>query len=78
VVAAAAAGPAELIRDGEDGLLVPPENPAALAEAIKAVLNDRAGAQALAAKGRQRFEHEFSREVVVSQWRRFLATVEKL
>lgn len=77
-VAVAAAGPSELIRDGEDGLLVPLENPVALAEAIKALLNDRVLAQSLAAQGRRRFDREFSRDVVVGQWRRFLATVEKL
>jgi glycosyltransferase involved in cell wall biosynthesis len=78
VVAVAAAGPAELIRGGEDGLLVPHENPAALAQVIKGLLDDRALARTLAAKGRRRFECELSRDVVVSQWRQFLATVEKL
>jgi glycosyltransferase involved in cell wall biosynthesis len=77
-VAVAAAGPAELIRDGEDGVLVPLENPGALAGAIGGLLDDRVRAQTLAAAGRRRFEREFSRDVVVCRWRRFLATVEKL
>jgi glycosyltransferase involved in cell wall biosynthesis len=76
-VAVAAAGPAELIHDGEDGLLVPHEDPAALAEAINALLDDRARAGALAAQGRRRFETEFCRAAVLAQWRDFLATVEK-
>jgi glycosyltransferase involved in cell wall biosynthesis len=76
-VAVAAAGPAELIHDGQDGLLVPHENPTALAEAINALLDDQARAQALAAAGRRRFETEFSRAVVLTKWRDFLAAVEK-
>ncbi len=76
-VAVAAAGPAELIRDGEDGLLVPHEDPPALADAVNALLDDRVRAQALAGAGRRRFEEEFSRAAVVGQWRDFLATVEK-
>ncbi len=76
-VAVAAAGPAELIRDGADGLLVPHEDAPALADAVNALLDDRARARALAAAGRRRFETEFSRAVVVAQWRDFLATVEK-
>jgi len=76
-VAVAAAGPAELIRDRHDGLLVPHENPIALADAMNALLDDRARTQALAAAGRRRFETDFSRPVVLAKWRAFLATVEK-
>jgi glycosyltransferase involved in cell wall biosynthesis len=76
-VAVAAAGPAELIHDRQDGLLVPHESPPALAEAINALLDDPARAHALAAAGRRRFEFEFSRAVVLTKWREFLATVEK-
>ena len=77
VVAVAAAGPAELIRDGVDGLLVAHEDPAALASAISGLLDDPARARALAAAGRRRFEQEFARPAVVERWRHFLAGVEK-
>jgi glycosyltransferase involved in cell wall biosynthesis len=76
-VAVAAAGPAELIHGGEDGELVPHEDPVTLAEAINGLLDDRARAHALAAAGRRRFEGEFSQAAVVGEWRTFLATVEK-
>jgi glycosyltransferase involved in cell wall biosynthesis len=46
----------ELVRDGETGRLVPPRRPAALAEAICAVLADPTAAQAMARAGRKRVE----------------------
>ena len=75
VVAAAADGPRELITNGVDGLLVPMEDPAALAEAIGTMLEDRVSAAALAAAGRQTFLAQFSETPVVARWREFLATV---
>jgi glycosyltransferase involved in cell wall biosynthesis len=75
VVAAAADGPRELITPGSDGLLVPIEDPAALAEAIATLLQDRAKAAALAAAGRRTFLAQFSEAPVVARWREFLAAV---
>lgn len=72
VVACAADGPRELIRDGQDGLLVPRDDPAALAAAIRRLLGDPALRRALAQAGRARFEAEFSRDMVVERWRCFL------
>ncbi len=51
VVAAASDGPRELITPERDGLLVPPEDPKALADAIAGVLDDPARAAALARSG---------------------------
>jgi glycosyltransferase involved in cell wall biosynthesis len=42
VVASAVGGVTEMIRDGVEGLLVPPANPGALAAALKQMLNDPA------------------------------------
>lgn len=47
-------GPAEIIRDGESGLLVPPADPQALASAMRRVLTDPALAQRLAERGQAR------------------------
>ncbi|MCX7384382.1 MAG: glycosyltransferase [Alphaproteobacteria bacterium] len=75
VVAVAADGPRELIRDGADGLLVPHEDPAALAGGIARALDDAPLAARLAAAGRARFEAEFAEATVLEQWRGFLAAV---
>ncbi|MBV9757346.1 MAG: glycosyltransferase, partial [Alphaproteobacteria bacterium] len=75
VIAAAADGPRELITPGRDGLLVPLEDATALAQAIAALLADRAQAAALAAAGRARFLAEFAEAPVVARWRAFLAAV---
>ena len=77
VVAAAAAGPVELIEDGRTGLLVAVEDERALAEAIGAVLGDRALAARLAAAGRAEFERAHAEAPVLARWRAFLASVER-
>ncbi len=77
VIAAGVDGPAELIRSGRDGLLVPPDDPPALAEALASLLRDAAGARELAAAARARFDTEFAEAPVVARWRGFLAGVEK-
>ena len=60
VVATAVEGMPELVRDGETGRLVPPRDPAALADAIAAALADPTAAQAMARAGRKRVELHFS------------------
>ncbi len=75
LVAFDAAGPAELIRNGADGLLVRLEDTAALADAIASLLAGRARAEALAAAGRARFAAEFAAAPVVATWQRFFAEV---
>lgn len=78
VVAAASAGPRELIRPVVDGLLVPVEDPSALGEAIRSVLDDPVRAAALATAGRARYETEFAETPVLARWRAFLGSVEKV
>ncbi|GAC1337749.1 MAG: glycosyltransferase [Acetobacteraceae bacterium] len=75
VIAAAAAGPSELIAPGRSGLLVPLEDPAALAEAIGAVLEDQALADRLAAAGRAVYEAEHAEAPVLQRWRSGLASM---
>lgn len=77
VVAAEAAGPAELIRDGQDGLLVPQGDPAMLAAAIGGLLDDTAAAAGLAYAGRLRYEAEYAETPVLARWRRFLEMAEQ-
>ncbi len=77
VVAADAAGPLELIVRDRDGLLVPREDPSALAAAISDVLADRALAARLALAGRARYEAEHAEASVVALWRTALAAMER-
>ena len=68
VVAAAAQGPSQLIVDGENGLLVPVDDPEQLALAIKRVLADQALAAHLKEKGKECYSKNFSRAVVVPEY----------
>ena len=77
VIAAAADGPRELIAPGADGVLVPPEDRDALADAIVGLCDDPARGAALAEAGRLRYEAEYAPAPVIARWRQFLATVEK-
>ena len=69
MVAAASQGPAWLIDDGQDGLLVPIDEPPAMAAAMTRLLEDPALAARLAARGRARFEAEFTEAAIIRQYR---------
>jgi glycosyltransferase involved in cell wall biosynthesis len=60
VIATAVGGTPELIIDGETGVLVPPRDPRALADAITALIADPGRARTLGLAGRERAEREFS------------------
>jgi glycosyltransferase involved in cell wall biosynthesis len=57
----------ELILDGETGLLVPPRNPEALAQAILRVIENPVRARAMARAGRKRVEALFSTRAKVER-----------
>lgn len=69
VVAAAAMGHLETVSDGDTGLLVTPGDPAAMAEAVRRLMDDPALAARLGERGRQRALERFS----VQRYRRELA-----
>lgn len=73
VVACRAAGPEELIGHGVTGLLVPIDDPSALAGAIRQVQEDRALADAMAAAGRAAWARDFAPAPVLARWRSLLA-----
>jgi glycosyltransferase involved in cell wall biosynthesis len=60
VVASAVSAAPEIVEDGRTGLLVPPDDPAALAEAVGGLLDDPARAAAFGAAAAERARAEFS------------------
>lgn len=60
VVSCPVSGIPELVEHGHTGLLVPPNDPAALAAAIERLLEDRSLASRLAAAARRKVEREFN------------------
>ena len=66
VVATRAGGLPEAVADGETGLLVPPHDEPALAEALVALLRDPERRRAMGAAGRARVVREFSVEKMVA------------
>jgi glycosyltransferase involved in cell wall biosynthesis len=60
VVASAVGGIPEIIENGVSGVLVPPEDPQALADAVIRLIRDKDLRRFLAGNGRQRVEEKFS------------------
>jgi glycosyltransferase involved in cell wall biosynthesis len=76
VVATDVGGTSELVVHRRTGLLIPPDDPTALAGAIDALLADRACAAALGAAGRARLREEgLTRSAMVEQTRAVYADV---
>ncbi|KXV12408.1 glycosyltransferase family 4 protein [Gluconobacter oxydans] len=64
-------GPAEIVRDGETGFLVPPEEPEALAIALLELMGAPEQRQSMSAKARQRAA-EFQEGPVMARWKALL------
>lgn len=62
VVVSDVQGLVEIITDGEDGLVVPPDHPDALASALRTLVDDPQAGAALVEKGRRSVHERFSRE----------------
>ena len=75
VVAASSQGPVQLIKDGENGLLVPIDEPEAMAMAIKRVLDDNELSKTLGSKGRASYEAGFTEESVIKRYLDFFQQV---
>lgn len=73
IIAAASKGPGALITDGEDGLLVPVDDAAALAAGVRRLLDNPMLPIRLIQNGHARVEGEFSEAAVVAQWRELFA-----
>jgi glycosyltransferase involved in cell wall biosynthesis len=68
---------AELIADGDNGLLIDPDNFSAIAEAITRVLEDDALASRLATEGRRRAEAFAMPKIVVQNEQYFRSCIER-
>ncbi len=75
VVSTRLSGIPEIVDDGRTGLLVPPGDPAALAEALAAIISDAARAQAMGRAGRRRAEERFDLEANVLRLRSLLRSM---
>jgi phosphatidylinositol alpha-1,6-mannosyltransferase len=69
VVAGNSGGVPDAVRDGETGFLVPPEDPAAVSEAICRLLDDPALAARVGAAGRRAVETYYNWDRVVRDLR---------
>lgn len=78
IVGSAVGGIPEAVDDGRTGLLVPPRDPAAIAQALLTLLDHPDLRAEMASAGRARAKHEFSPGVITAQYaglyRRLLAT----
>ncbi len=67
-IASRVGGIPDIIEDGVSGLLVPPADPQALANAIERLARDPAYAKRLADAGRERLRTHFSWDVITRKW----------
>jgi len=67
VVGGRSGGVPEAVADGETGILVPPDDPAALAEVVTRLLKNPDLATRLGARGRERAREEFRWEVQIQK-----------
>lgn len=75
VIAAAAQGPTQLIAHGENGVLTPVDDSAAMGEAIYRLLSDRTQAKAMGEAGKRAYQERFTEEAVVARYLDFFAKV---
>jgi len=68
-------GPAEIVANGIDALMVPRKDSSAMAAAIRRIISEPNLARALREEGRRKFEAEYSEAAVVQQWNDFLQEV---
>jgi len=77
VIVSDADGPRQFCRDGEDSLMVPKNDAAALAGAIKRLLGDKNLQQKLIDNGYRRYQNEFTKEKSVTNYLDFFIEILK-
>jgi glycosyltransferase involved in cell wall biosynthesis len=78
VIATAHGGSVEMVVDGVTGMLVPPGDPEALAQAIAFLLNDPERCRAMGLAGRERFYKHFSLDQYLRGVEALYASVDKV
>lgn len=74
VVATNTGGTVEAISEGSNGLLVPPDNPVAMAEAVKKLLSDKEMTQEIRRNALATIRAKYSLECIVEQVEEYLKT----
>ncbi len=74
-MATAVGGNPEAVRDGIDGVLVPPRDPVALAAAIDRLASDPELRRRMGERARERVEAEFSMERMVQRFATWCETL---
>ncbi len=77
VIAAAAAGPRHLIAEGKNGILVPVDDPTAMAKAVMLAAKRPEEMAALAAAGYATYERDYTEAVVVRRYLDFFQRVKR-
>lgn len=75
VIATRSGGPEEIIEQGVSGLLVPPDDPAALADAISRVIREPDLARSLGTRARQRARDQYSIDAMLQRYESLLEEV---
>ncbi len=71
IVAAASQGPAEILTNGDNGMLVPIDHVEDLRHAIQSVLDDKVMAEQLVAAGLRDYQAFYSTEKIIQQYQEF-------
>jgi glycosyltransferase involved in cell wall biosynthesis len=75
VIGSAVGGIPDIIRDGRNGLLVPPQSPDAIARAVVRIATDRDLRVSLTESARRDVEERFSWEVIAQQFEKLFSDV---
>jgi glycosyltransferase involved in cell wall biosynthesis len=75
VVTTAVDGPRDITTHEQDALMVPPQQPAAMAEALERLLQDPVLAAQLGRAARQRVENEYSKDAMARRLKQALDTI---
>jgi glycosyltransferase involved in cell wall biosynthesis len=70
-------GLTEVVEGGVTGMLVAPESPEALADAVSTLLKDEPRRAAMGRAGRLRVEQQFSLERMVEEYQKIYCSVSK-